>query len=149
MERTLVIIKPDGVQRGLIGSIISRIEQRGLKLVAMKFMQIPMELAGRHYAIHIGKPFYEPLLNYITSSPVVVMVWEGPDAISIVRATMGSTGPANAAPGTIRGDYGLQIGRNIVHGSDGPETAAFEIDLFFDDDELIGWERNTDRWILE
>jgi len=149
VERTLVIIKPDAVQRSLIGPVITRFECRGLRLVAMKFMQITRELAGRHYAIHKGKPFYEPLLNYITSGPVVVMVWEAPDAIAIVRKTMGATRPVEAELGTIRGDFGLEVGRNIVHGSDGNETAAFEIDLFFDKEELVNWERSVDPWILE
>ncbi|MBN1315162.1 MAG: nucleoside-diphosphate kinase [Anaerolineales bacterium] len=149
MERSLVIIKPDGVQRGLIGPIVTRLEQRGLKLVGMKFMQISQELASKHYSVHKGKPFYEPLIAYITSSPVVVMVWEGPNAITIVRNTMGGTRPADAAPGTIRGDFGLEVGRNLVHGSDGSETAAFEVDLFFKKSELFQWERNTDPWILE
>ncbi len=149
MERTLVIIKPDGVQRGLIGTIIARLERRGLRLVGMKFMQITRELSSRHYAVHKGKPFYEPLLNYITSGPVVVMVWEGPEAIALVRNTMGATRPVEAAPGTIRGDLGMEVGRNIVHGSDGPETAAFEIDLFFGAGELVDWERSLDPWIFE
>jgi len=149
MERTLIIVKPDGVQRGLVGPVISRLEQRGLRPVAIKFMQISRELAGRHYAIHQGKPFYDPLLDYITSGPVVVMVWEARDAIAIVRNMMGSTRPAEAAPGTIRGDFGLEVGRNIVHGSDGAETATFEIDLFFKPDELVSWQRDVDRWVFE
>lgn len=149
MERTLVIVKPDGVQRGLIGTIVGRFERRGLRLVAMKFMQISIELASRHYAVHKGKPFYEPLLDYITSGPVLVMVWEANDAITIIRTMMGSTRPAEAQPGTIRGDFGLEVGRNIVHGSDGPETAAFEIDLFFEEKELVDWERSVDGWIFE
>ena len=149
MERTLVIVKPDGVQRGLIGTIINRLERRGLRPVGMRFMQIPRELASRHYAVHKGKPFYEPLLDYITSAPVVVMAWEGPDAIAVVRKTMGATRPAEAAPGTIRGDFGLEVGRNLVHGSDGPDTAAFEVDLFFGEQELVSWERSLDPWILE
>lgn len=149
MERTLIIVKPDGVQRGLIGAVISRFESRGLRLIAMKFMRISRELASKHYAVHQGKPFYEPLLEYITSGPVVVMVWESPDAIAVARNTMGSTRPAEAGPGTIRGDFAVEVGRNIVHGSDGPETAAFEIDLFFDADELIAWERCVDRWVFE
>lgn len=149
MERTLIIVKPDGVQRGLIGPIISRLERRGLRLLALKFMQISTELASQHYAVHKGKPFYEPLLDYITSGPVVVMVWEAPDAIAIVRKTMGATRPVEAELGTIRGDFGLKVGRNIVHGSDAPETAAFEIDLFFAEDELVDWERSVDRWVLE
>ena len=149
MERTLVIIKPDAVQRGLIGEIITRFERRGLRLAGMKLIHIDESLAQRHYAIHKGKPFYEPLIRYITSSPVVVMVLEGNDAINIVRRTMGATKPAEAAPGTIRADFGLEIGRNLVHGSDGPETAAFEVPLFFTEDELLSYERDTDRWIFE
>ena len=149
MERTLVIVKPDGVQRGLIGTIVHRLERRGLRPVAMRFMQISRDLASRHYAVHQGKPFYEPLLDYITSAPVLVMVWEGPDAIAVVRNTMGATRPAEAAPGTIRGDFGLEVGRNLVHGSDGPETAAFEVGLFFGEDELVSWQRSLDPWILE
>lgn len=149
MERTLVIIKPDGVQRQLIGPIITRFEQRGLKIVAMKLMLVSKDLARKHYAVHEGKPFYEPLIDYITSAPVVVMVVEGPNAIQVTRNTMGATNPVNAAPGTIRADYGLEIGRNMVHGSDGPETAAAEIDLWFDQSELITYQREVDRWILE
>ena len=149
MERTLVIIKPDAVQRGLIGEIISRLERRGLKIVAMKLMQVSRELAERHYGVHKGKPFYEGLLDYITSCPVVVMVLEGPNAIEVTRQTMGATAPAQATPGTIRADLGLEIGRNLVHGSDGPETAAFEIGLFFEPDEILSWDRDLDRWIFE
>jgi nucleoside-diphosphate kinase len=149
VERTLVIVKPDGVQRGLIGEIISRLERRGLKLVGLKFMQITPELARRHYAVHQGKPFYEPLVAYITSSPVAVMVWEGKQAIEVVRQTMGATNPVNAEPGTIRADFGVEIGRNLVHGSDGPETAAFEVALFFREEELVSWARTGERWIIE
>lgn len=149
MERTLVIIKPDGVQRGLIGPILTRLEQRGLRFAGLKLMQITPELAGRHYAIHNGKPFYEPLIQFITSGPVIVAVIEGDDAINIVRRTLGATNPADAAPGTIRADFGLEIGRNLVHGSDGPDTAAYEIPLFFTDDELLGYERAVDGWIHE
>jgi nucleoside-diphosphate kinase len=149
MERSLVIIKPDAVQRGLVGEIIMRLERRGLKLVAMKMMQISKELAAKHYGVHVGKPFYQPLIEYITSSPVVVMAVEGKQAIEIVRATMGATNPTQAAPGTIRADLALEIGRNLVHGSDGPETALFELGLFFDQEETISWERDTDRWIHE
>ncbi len=149
MERTLVIIKPDGVQRGLIGPIITRLERRGLKITALKMIQMDYDLAKRHYAVHEGKPFYEPLLEYITSAPVVVMVIEGNKAIEVVRRTLGATNPTEAAPGTIRADYGLEIGRNLVHGSDGPETAAFEIPLFFDEDEILSYSRETDRWIFE
>jgi len=149
MERTLVIIKPDGVQRGLIGPIITRLERRGLRLAAMKLMQITPELAGRHYSVHKGKPFYQPLIDFITSGPVVVAVIEGQNAIEVVRKTMGATNPAAAEPGTIRADFGLEIGRNLVHGSDGPDTAAFEIPLFFDEDEILSYERAVDGWINE
>ena len=147
MERTLVIIKPDAVQRGLVGEVTSRLERRGLKLVGMKLMAIDQELAHRHYGIHEGKPFFESLIRYITSAPVVVMVWQGPGAISLVRRTMGSTNPQEAAPGTIRADYGLDIERNLIHGSDGPETAETEINLYFAPGELVDWERSTDLWI--
>jgi len=149
MEKTLVIIKPDAVQRGLIGEIITRLERRGLKIVALKMMQISKELAARHYGVHVGKPFYEGLIAYITSSPVVVMAVEGKRAIEVVRSTMGATNPAQATPGTIRADFSLEVGRNLVHGSDGPETAAFELGLFFRDDELLSWKRDTDPWISE
>ena len=149
MERTLVIVKPDGVQRGLAGEIISRFERRGLRIAAMKLMQMSLELAQRHYAVHKGKPFYEPLLQYITSGPVVVMVLEGRDVIETVRRTMGATNPAQAAPGTIRADFGLEIGRNLVHGSDGPDTAAYEIPLFFSKEEILSYERAVDGWIHE
>ncbi|MBC7317444.1 MAG: nucleoside-diphosphate kinase [Chloroflexi bacterium] len=149
MERTLVIVKPDGVQRGLIGEVISRLERRGLKLVGLKMLQMSEDLAREHYRVHEGKPFFPGLIRYITSAPVVVMVWEGPQAIEIVRRTMGATRPAEAAPGTLRADYCLEVGRNLVHGSDGPETAATEIALFFKPEELVPWQRDTDRWILE
>jgi nucleoside-diphosphate kinase len=149
LERTLVIIKPDAVQRGLIGEIVTRFERRGLRIAALKLVHIDEALARRHYAIHEGKPFYEPLIRYITSSPVVVMVLEGNDAIEIVRRTMGATNPTEATPGTIRADFGLEIGRNLVHGSDGPETAAFEVPLFFTEDEILSYGRDTDRWIFE
>ena len=149
MERTLVIIKPDGVQRGLIGPLITRLERRGLKITAIKMIQIDYNLAKRHYAVHEGKLFYEKLLEYITSAPVVVMVVEGKEAIEVVRRTMGATNPMEAAPGTIRADYSLEIGRNLVHGSDGAETAAFEIPLFFNEDEILSYSRDADRWIFE
>ncbi len=149
MERTLVIVKPDGVQRGLIGPIITRLEQRGLRIIGLKMIQITTDLARKHYAIHEGKPFFDGLILYITSAPVVVMVVEGTKAIDIVRATMGATNPAAAAPGTIRADYALEIGRNLVHGSDGPETARTEIALFFQPEELLEYSRDTERWIFE
>jgi len=149
METTLVIIKPDAVQRGLIGEVIMRLERRGLKIIGMKLMQIDKELAERHYGIHRGKPFFEGLIQYITSAPVVVMAVAGPNAIQAVRATMGATNPLEAAPGTIRADLALEIGRNLVHSSDGPETAQHELALFFEPDELVTWDRDTDRWIEE
>jgi len=149
VERTLVIVKPDGVQRGLIGPIITRLEQRGLRIIGLKMIQITTDLARKHYAIHEGKPFFDGLILYITSAPVVVMVVEGTKAIDIVRATMGATNPAAAAPGTIRADYALEIGRNLVHGSDGPETARTEIALFFQPEELLEYSRDTERWIFE
>ena len=148
MERTFIMIKPDAVQRGLIGEIIRRFEQRGLKMVAMRFVHVSLALAEEHYAVHKERPFYTGLIEYITSGPVVAMVWEGTDAIKAARNTMGATNPVDAAPGTIRADFGMEIGRNLIHGSDGPETAAFEIGLWFGDD-LPDWERDTDRWILE
>jgi nucleoside-diphosphate kinase len=149
MERTLVLIKPDAVQRQLIGPIIARLERRGLIIAAMKLVQVSQDLAREHYAIHEGKPFFEPLIAYITSAPVVAMVIEGPNAIEVTRNTMGATNPVNATPGTIRADYGLEIGRNLVHGSDGPETAAVEIALWFDENEILSYQRDVDRWILE
>ncbi len=148
MEQTFVIVKPDAVQRGLVGEILARFERRGLKFVAMKFLRVSDELARQHYAVHEGKPFYNGLIQYITSSPVVAMALEGTEAITLVRNTVGGTVPAEAAPGTIRGDFGIEVGRNLVHASDGPETAASEIALWFGD-ELIAWERDTDSWIFE
>lgn len=148
MERTFIILKPDAVQRGLVGEIISRFERRGLKIVAMKMIHVSDELARQHYAVHAERPFFQGLVKYITSSPVVAMVLEGTNAIAVVRSTVGATNPANAAPGTIRADFGLEIGRNLVHASDGPETATFEIGLWFGD-SLVGWQRNTDPWIFE
>ena len=149
MERSLVLVKPDGVQRGLIGEAIARFERRGLKLVGMKFLQMSEELAGRHYAVHKERPFYNSLVEYITSGPVVAMVWEGNDAIAAARATMGGTKPVEAAPGTIRGDFGMEIGRNLVHGSDSPENGEKEVNLYFSPKELVSWGRDTDRWIIE
>lgn len=149
MEQTLIIVKPEGVQRGLIGDVISRFERRGLKIVGLKFMQITPELAEQHYGVHKGKPFYPGLVKHITSGPVVVGVIEGPKAISVVRASMGTTNAAEATPGTIRGDYALDIGYNIVHGSDGPETAVKEIALFFKPEELVSYKLVTEPWIYE
>ena len=149
MEQTLVLVKPDGVQRGLIGEIISRLEKRGLRLVAAKFMAVSQELAETHYAIHKGKPFYEGLIRYITSSPVMAMVWEGPNAVAAVRQTMGATRPLEAAPGTIRHDFGLEVGRNLTHASDSVENGKKEIALWFKEDELVSWTRAADEWIFE
>lgn len=149
MERTLILVKPDGVQRSLIGDIISRFERRGLKLIGMKFIQMSKELAAQHYAVHEGRPFYEDLIEYITSGPVVAMVWEGKAAIEAARSTMGVTQPVKAAPGTIRGDYAMEIGRNLVHGSDSPENAEKEVRLFFAEEELVTWNRTVDAWIRE
>ncbi len=149
MERTLVILKPDAVQRGLIGQLTARLEQRGLKLAGMKFIQIDQQLAAEHYAVHKGKPFYEGLIQYITSSPVVVQVWEGKRVIETVRRTCGATNPIDADLGTIRADFGVEIGRNLIHASDGAETAAYEIPLYFKEEELISWSRATDVWINE
>lgn len=149
MERTLIIIKPDAVQRGLIGEIITRFERRGLRIAGMKLMQIDRVLAEEHYAEHKGKSFYESLLDYITSAPVVVMVLEGPNAVQIARNTIGATKPVEAVPGSIRGDFGLETGRNLVHGSDSLASSQREIALFFAAEELISWTRDVDRWILE
>src|SRR5262249_17813249 len=148
MQRTLVIVKPDGVQRGLVGPILTRLESRGLKTVGLKLVQGSSDLAARHYAEHVGKPFYDGLLAYITSAPVVVACVEGTSAVQMVRNTVGVTNPLNAAPGTIRGDLALDIGRNLIHASDAPETADRELALWFSAGELIGYERETDRRIF-
>jgi nucleoside-diphosphate kinase len=149
LERTLIIIKPDAVQRGLTGEILKRFEARGLRIVGMKFMQVPRELAQRHYAEHEGRPFYEGLVSYITSSPVVVIALEGTNAVAAARRTIGSTKPFESEAGSIRGDLALEVGRNLVHGSDGVESGQREIALWFDEGELISWQRNTDEWIFE
>lgn len=149
MERSFVLVKPDGVQRGLIGEILGRLEKRGLRLVAARFMSVSQELAEAHYSIHKGEPFYEGLIEYITSGPVLAMVWEGPQAIAAIRQSMGSTRPTEAAPGSVRHDFGLEVGRNLTHASDGPETARQEIELWFDEVDLVNWKRDTDRWIFE
>lgn len=149
MERTLIIIKPDAVQRGLTGEILRRFEQRGLRIIGMKFMQISRELAARHYAIHQGKGFYDGLVSYITSSPVVVIALEGTNAVQAARGTIGSTKPFEAAAGTIRGDFALEVGRNLVHGSDSVENGQIEVANFFSEQELVSWPRNTDPWIFE
>jgi len=142
------MVKPDGVQRGLVGEIIARFERRGLKIVALKMMQVSDEFARQHYAVHEGKPFFAGLVKYITSAPVVAMVAEGTNAVLAVRQTVGATRPNEAAPGTIRADFALEIGRNLVHASDGPETAASEIALWFGD-SVVDWPRANDPWIFE
>ncbi len=149
MEKTLVLVKPDGVQRGIIGEVIKRLEQRGLRLIAGKFIQVSLELAETHYGIHQGKPFYDYLLDYITSAPVMAMAWEGPNAVAAVRQTMGATNPIEASPGTIRHDFGLEIGRNLTHASDSPENGEKEIALWFTKDELLDWTRELDTWVFE
>ena len=147
MEQTLIILKPDVVQRGLIGEIVRRIERRGLRIAGMKMQWINRELAERHYAEHQGKPFYEPLLAFITSAPVVVMLVEGPQAVAVMRAMMGKTNSSAAAPGTIRGDYGLSNRHNLIHGSDSPESAIREIALFFRPEEIFSYRRAAEPWI--
>ncbi|TMD16207.1 MAG: nucleoside-diphosphate kinase [Chloroflexi bacterium] len=148
-ERTLVLVKPDGVQRGLVGEIVARLERRGLKLVALKLMQLPSERAARHYAEHQGKVFYEGLIRFITSGPIVAMVWQGREAVTVVRSLMGATDPLKAAPGTVRGDLALDLGMNVIHGSDSTARAGAEIALFFEDHEIHDYERTLDRWIRE
>jgi nucleoside-diphosphate kinase len=149
-ERTLIIVKPDAVQRGLTGEIIKRFEQRGFRIIGMKFMSVSKQLAEKHYDIHRERPFFTDLVNYITSSPVVVMALEGNDAIAAARTTIGATKPSQAAAGTIRGDFALEIGRNLVHGSDSVENGLVEVANFFNEDELYsGWTRATDKWIAE
>lgn len=150
-EQTFVMVKPDGVQRGLVGEVIGRLEERGLKLVAAKFMQIDQDLAEEHYGEHEGKPFFESLVGFITSGPVMAMVWEGQDATRQVRGMMGATDPAEAAPGTIRGDFGLDLGRNVIHGSDDEDPGANEreIDLFFEESELVEYGRIDEAWLYE
>jgi nucleoside-diphosphate kinase len=148
MERTFVLVKPDGVQRGLIGEVISRFEKRGLKLAAAKFVSVSNELAEKHYAVHKGKAFYDGLIRYITSAPVMAMVWEGPNAVTVARQTMGATRPWEAAPGSIRHDLALEVGRNLTHGSDSVENAQAEIALWFSSSELMDWQRCSDEWIF-
>lgn len=147
LERTLVLVKPDGVQRRLVGDVITRIERRGLHLVALKLLRMDRALAERHYAEHVGKPFFAGLVDFITSAPVVAMVWEGPDAVAQVRTMMGATNPSAAAPGSIRGDLAVTIGNNVVHGSDGPARGAEEIALFFEPDELVEWDAVDTSWV--
>ena len=148
-ERTFIIVKPDAVQRGLTGEIIKRFEQRGLRIIGMKFMQISRELAEKHYAVHAERPFFGSLVDYIVSAPVVVMALEGTDAVKAARGTIGATKPSESPAGTIRGDFALEIGRNLVHGSDSVENGQIEVANFFSEDELVSWGRNTDEWIFE
>lgn len=149
MERSLVLVKPDAMQRGLAGEVIGRLERRGLRIVGMKLMRIDVALARQHYAEHEGKPFFAGLVDYITSAPVVAVCFEGPSAIQAIRGTVGSTNPAEAAPGSLRADFGLDRGRNLVHASDSPASGEREAALFFRPEELLAWERDTDRWIFE
>ncbi len=148
-ERTLVLVKPDGVQRGLVGEVVTRLERRGLQLVGMKLMQVDDALARQHYGEHVDRPFFGGLVQFITSSPVVAMVWEANNAVSIVRNTLGETNPVNSPAGTIRGDFGIDIGRNLVHGSDSPESAEREVNLFFRPEEILSYERAVEPWIIE
>jgi nucleoside-diphosphate kinase len=149
IERTLILIKPDAVQRGLVGAIISRLEEQGLKIIALKMLQIDEPLAKRLYAVHQGKPFFQGLVNFIISSPVIAAVLEGPHAVKVARQSMGETDPAQAAPGTIRGDFGLDLRRNAIHGSDSVASAEREISLFFPTGELLNYERAADHWVKE
>jgi nucleoside-diphosphate kinase len=149
MERTLVLIKPDAMQRGLAGEIIARLERRGLRIVAMRMLHMDEALARRHYAEHEGKPFLEGLIRYITSCPIIAAVFEGTKAVAMVRQSMGATDPAQAAPGTIRGDLGLAIGRNLIHGSDSLESAERETHLFFEEGQLFSYQRSIDPWVFE
>ncbi len=149
MEKSFIMIKPDGVQRGLVGSIISKFEAKGFTLVGLKQMSVSRELAESHYAVHKERPFFKGLVDYIISAPVVAMVWEGDGVIAAARKLIGATNPLEAEPGTIRGDYAMTIGRNLIHGSDAPETAQDEIKLWFDDGELCSWEPTLKPWLYE
>ena len=149
MQQTLVLLKPDAVQRGLVGKLISRLEDRGLKLVAMKLLRVDKDMAELHYNAHIGKPFFEGLVAFIISSPIVAIVVEGENAVEIVRTLMGTTDPVEAIPGTVRGDLAVSIGLNLIHGSDSPESSSREIDLFFTPEEVLSYHRDVDRWITE
>ncbi len=148
-ERTLVLVKPDGVQRGLIGQVLARLEQRGLKIIGLKLLQMDEALANQHYAEHVGKPFFPGLRDFITSGPLVAAVFEGDNAVQLVRNAMGATHPLEATPGSIRGDFGVDLGRNVIHGSDSPESGRRESALFFNQSELVNWTRNTELWIYE
>ena len=149
MERTFLMIKPDGVQRNLVGEIIQRFEAKGFTLVGLKMMQVSSELAEKHYAVHKERPFFRSLVDFITSSPVVAMVWQGEGVIASARKIIGATNPLNAEPGTIRGDFGISVGRNLIHGSDGPDTAKDEVSLWFSDAELANWTPALTPWVVE
>ena len=149
MEKTLVLVKPDGVQRGLIGTVIGRIENKGLKIAGLKLIHVSEELAKEHYGEHVDRPFFGDLVSFITSSPVVALAIEGDNAVAVMRTLMGGTNPQEAAPGTIRGDFGMTIGMNLVHGSDSPESAERELNLFFQKEEVLDYKREIDRWIIE
>lgn len=149
VERTFVAVKPDGVERILVGEVVGRFEKRGLKIVGMKFMKVTKEMAEQHYGEHKGKPFYDGLVSYITSGPIVAMALEGKNAVALARQTIGATKPQEAAPGTIRGDLAVEIGRNIVHGSDSPENGQREIGIFFKPEELVEWSGSLNKWIWE
>jgi nucleoside-diphosphate kinase len=149
VERTLVLVKPDAMQRGLAFEVLGRLERRGLRLVALRMLQVDEAMAKRHYGEHEGKPFFEGLVGYITSAPIIAAVFEGTDAVAAARQSMGATNPVEAAPGTIRGDLGLEIGRNLVHGSDSTESAEREIGIFFEGQPALDWARSTEGWIFE
>ncbi|MHA1222032.1 MAG: nucleoside-diphosphate kinase [Candidatus Heimdallarchaeaceae archaeon] len=149
MEREFIMIKPDGLQRGLVGEVISRIERVGFKIVALKLIHVTMEQAEKHYAIHEGKPFYDGLLEYITSGPVVAMIIEGKDAVKITRKLVGATNPSEAEPGSIRGDFALEIGRNIIHAADSPENAITEYSIYFEEKEILTYDRIDEKWLYE
>jgi len=149
VERTLILVKPDAMQRGLAGEVLARLERRGLRIVALRLLQVDEAMAKRHYAEHEGKPFFAGLVDYITSSPIIAAVFEGVNAVAAARQTMGVTRPTEAAPGTIRGDFALEVGRNLVHGSDSPESAEREIGIFFEGQAIATWARDVDRWIFE
>ncbi len=148
-ERTLILVKPDAMQRGLAGEVLARFERRGLKLVALRMTQMDRTLAAKHYAEHIGKPFYKALTGFITSGPIIAALFEGENAVELARQTIGATDPKKAAPGSIRGDLGIDLGRNVVHGSDSPESAAREAALFFDEKDIVDWQRSVEGWIVE
>jgi nucleoside-diphosphate kinase len=149
MERTLILVKPDAMQRGFAFDVLGRLERRGLRIAGLRLLQVDEAMAKRHYGEHEGKPFFEGLVSYITSGPIIAAVFEGTNAVTAARSTIGSTNPTESAPGTIRGDLGLEIGRNLVHGSDSAESANREIGIFFDGQPVLDWKRDTDGWIFE